>query len=86
MSSGQSLDFLKVIGLIGCDSEDAVLAKGAMNGVEKIIGNNPATMMASFRPWIREEQIKCFNRCFRNQIANGVTALDFENADIGEMR
>jgi len=56
-----------------------------MNRIQKLIRNNPATMMAAFWPRIGEEQIKCFDRCFREQIANGVTALDVENADVVEM-
>ena len=86
MSSGQSLDFVKVIGLIGRDPKNAVVHKCAMNGIEKLIRDDPATMMPTFWPRIREEQVKCLNRRFRQQIPNRVTALYVENANISEIR
>ena len=38
--------------------------------------------MAAFWPGVREEQIKCFDRSFGEQVTDGVRTFDIEDADI----
>ncbi len=38
--------------------------------------------MAPLRPRIWEQQIKCFDRVFRQQVANGITAFNIEHSNI----
>jgi len=55
-----------------------------MNGIEKIQVDDAAAMMSAFWPWIWKQQIKFFDRFFRQEIAHRVRNLDIQHADIIE--
>jgi hypothetical protein len=78
------LDLLEVIELIGRNPQDSFIHKRVMNGIEKIVGDDSAPMMPAFGPWVRKQQVECFDGSFRQQIANGIRALDTKNAHIFE--
>lgn len=82
MIPGNTTNLFKIIQLIGSDSEKAVIRKRAMNCIEKIRSNDSPATVAPFGPGIGEQQIKCFDRCFRQEIANSIRAFDVYNPDI----
>lgn len=80
--SHNGANLLKIIQLISSDPENAVIGERAVNCIEKVGFDDTPALMSAFWPGIGEEQIKCFDRSFGEQVTDGVRTFDIQYADI----
>src|ERR1043166_7326666 len=80
--TGYPFHLLKIIQIIGSNTEGSTRFERRVDRIEKFSRDDSPPMMTALRPRIRKEEVKCFDRRFRNQIPDGISALDFENANI----
>ena len=81
----QVLNRTKIIFLIGRDPKPPVRREQSMNGFEKRRLHLTAAFMFSFRPRIGKQKMDHINRGRREQVLNGVTALDPQQPEIAQI-
>lgn len=72
IGSRESLHLIKVIELIGRDSEQSLRRKRAVDGAKKFRGHHSPPLMSPFRPRVGEQEMKNLHRLFGQQITDGI--------------
>jgi hypothetical protein len=71
VGTADEFDLLKIIELIGRNTQDTVLLQRNGDCVQKVARENASRVMPPLRPWIRKQKVKRFHRRFRQQTAHG---------------
>src|SRR6266571_4673995 len=84
MIFGDALNLLKIIQLICGEVEKTTVVERAMNRIEKLCFDNPASVMTSLRPRVGEQEVKIRDRSFGQQVAHSIGTFHIEHANVLE--
>jgi hypothetical protein len=82
IGSRESLHLIKVIELIGRDSQQSLRRKRAVDGAKKFRAHHSPSLMPPFWPWIGEQKIKNLDRLLGQQVTDGIGSFHSDHADV----
>jgi hypothetical protein len=82
IGSRESLHLIKVIELIGRDSQQSLRRKRAVDGAKKFRGHHSPPLMPPFWPRVGEQKMKNLHRLFGQQITDGVGSFHPNHSDV----
>jgi hypothetical protein len=82
IGSRESLHLIKVIELIGRDSQQSLRRKRAVDGAKKFRGHHSPPLMPPFWPRVGEQKMKNLHRSFGQQITEGVGSFHPNHSDV----
>jgi len=80
--SRESLHLIKVIELIGRDSEQSLRRKRAVDGAKKFRGHHSPPLMSPFWPRVGEQEMENLHRLFGQQITDGIGSFRPNHAHV----
>jgi hypothetical protein len=86
IGSRESLHLIKVIELIGRDSQQSLRRKRAVDGAKKFRGHHSPPLMPPFWPRVGEQKMKNLHRLFGQQITDGVGSFHPNHSDVVDPR
>src|ERR1700730_1648480 len=86
IGSRESLHLIKVIELIGRDSQQSLRRKRAVDGAKKFRGHHSPPLMPPFWPRVGEQKMKNLHRLFGQQITDGVVSSHTNHSDVVDPR
>ena len=78
--------FVKIVNVIGGDAERSAANQGVTNCMQKNIVNDSPAPMPPFWPRIGEQEVKCFHRCGRQQIADSIGHFHSQQTHVADRR
>ena len=78
-------NLFKVTKVIGCDEKDPALNQRLTDRPQKTFVSDSALQMPPFWPRIGEQEVKCFHRCGRQQIADSIGNFHSQQAHVVDL-
>ena len=76
--------FFKIVNVISGDVERSTANQRLTNRTQKIVVNDSALPMPPFWPRIGEQEVKCFHRCGRQQIADSIRNFHSQQVHVAD--
>ena len=77
--------FFKIVNAISRDVERSTANQSLTNRTQKTFVNDSALPMPPFWPRIGEQEVKCFHRCGRQQIADSIGNFHSQQAYVADL-
>ena len=82
MSAASPFDLMKIIEVIGRDTQRAALFQRGDDCIQELPRENAALLMPPLRPWVGKQKIKSFYRIFRQQMAHREQSVRAQHSHI----